>query len=69
MFFSKDLYLFSKKKEYDNILCKWQMSFTSSLKKDHYFLNFENEKQQVIKPTYAKGGSWLPIIAFYWVPV
>ena len=31
------------------------MSFANSLKKGHYFLNFEDEKQRVIKLTYAKG--------------
>ena len=31
------------------------MSFTNSLKKGHYFLNFEDKKQRVIKLTYAKG--------------
>ena len=40
------------------------MSFTNSLKKGHYFLNFEDKKQRVIKPTYTKGSSWLPIIGF-----
>jgi len=59
---SKEAHLFSKKKECDNIFCEWQMSFTNSLKKGHYFLNFEDEKQRVIKPTYAKGslckGDW-----------
>ena len=54
---SKDSHLFSQKKECDNIFCKWQMPFANSLKKDHYFLNFEDEKQRVIKPTYAKGSS------------
>jgi len=58
------LHLFSKKKKCDNILYEWQASFTNSLKKGHYFLNFEDEKQRVIKPTYAKGSSWLPIIGF-----
>jgi len=55
-FSSKDSHLFSKKKECDNILCKWQMFFTNSLKKNHYFLNFKDKKQKVIKPTYAKDG-------------
>jgi len=32
------------------------MSFANGLKKGHYFLNFEDEKEKVIKPTYAKGG-------------
>ena len=55
MFPSKVLHLFSKKKECDDILCKWQTSFTNSIKKSHYFLNFKDEKQIVIKLTYAKG--------------
>jgi len=44
IFPSKDLHLFSKKEECDNILGKWQMSFTNSLKKGHYFLNFKDKK-------------------------
>jgi len=40
------------------------MSFANSLKKGYYFLNFEDEKQRVIKPTYAKGSLWLSIIGF-----
>ena len=40
------------------------MSFANSLKKGHYFLNFEDEKKRVIKPTYAKGGLWLSVIGF-----
>jgi len=61
---SKESYFFSKKKECDNTLCKWQTSFANSLKKGHYFLNFEDKKEKVIKPTCAKGGSWLPVIGF-----
>ena len=60
----KESYLFSKKKECDNILYEWQESFANSLKKGQCFLDFEDEKQQVIKPTYTKGGSWLPFIGF-----
>jgi len=54
---SKESYLFSKKKKYNNTLCEWQILFANNLKKGHYFLNFEDEKERVIKPTYAKGGS------------
>jgi len=61
---SKESHLFSRKKECDNILCEWQTNFAKSLKKGHYFLKFEDEKEKVIKPTYAKGGSWLPVIGF-----
>jgi len=32
------------------------MSFANSLKKGYYFLNFENKKKRVIKPTYTKRG-------------
>ena len=40
------------------------MSFANSLKKGHYFLNFKDEKERVIKPTYTKGGLWLSIMGF-----
>ena len=36
----------------------------SNPKRGQLFLNFEDENQKVIKPTYAKGGSWLPSIGF-----
>ena len=64
VFPSKELHLFNKKKEYDNILSEWQESFMSNPKRGQLFLNFEDENQKVIKPTYAKGGSWLPSIGF-----
>jgi len=60
----KHSHLFSKKKECDDILQDWQKSFLTSLKKGHYFLNFEDEKQITIKSTYAKGSSWLPFVGF-----
>jgi len=61
---SKNLYLFSKKKECDDILKEWQTSFLTSKKKGQMFLDFEDKKQHVIKPTYAKGSSWLSSIGF-----
>jgi len=64
IFPSKELHLFNKKKEYDNILQKWQESFLSNPKRDQCFLDFEDENQNVIKPTYTKGGSWLSSIGF-----
>jgi len=57
-------YLFSKKKEYNNILKEWQTSFATSQKKSQLFLDFEDEEEHIIKPTYAKGGSWLSYIRF-----
>jgi len=64
IFPSKELHLFNKKKECDNILSEWQDSFMSNPKREQLFLNFEDKNQKVIKPTYAKGGSWLPSIGF-----
>jgi len=43
---SKELHLFSRKKECDNILYEWQISSASSLKKGHYFLNFEDKSKE-----------------------
>ena len=62
--FNKNSFLFSKKKECNKILKEWQTLFLASQKKGQSFLNFEDEKEQVIKPTYAKGGSWLLFIGF-----
>jgi len=61
---NKNLHLFSQKKEVDNILKEWQTTFATSQKKGQLFLDFEDEKQCIIMPTYTKGGSWLPIIGF-----
>jgi len=64
IFPSKESYLFNKKKECDNILSEWQDFFMSNPKRGQLFLDFEDKNQKVIKPTYAKGGSWLPSIGF-----
>jgi len=61
---SRNSYLFNRKKECDDTLKEWQNLFSISQKKDQQFLDFEDEKQNVIKPTYSKGGSWLPSISF-----
>ena len=55
----KNLFLFSKKKECDLILESWQQLFKDSKKKGQLFLEFEDDNEKVIKPTYSKGGSWL----------
>jgi len=36
--------------------------FYNSKKRSQLFLDFENDKEQILKPTYAKGSTWLPII-------
>jgi len=61
---SKNSYLFSRKKECDGALIEWQKAFSTEKRKGQLFLDFEDDKQRVIKPTYTKGGSWLPSIGF-----
>jgi len=61
---SKNSYLFSKKKECNDMLKEWQTFFSTSQKKGQIFLDFKDKKQHVIIPTYAKGSSWLPSIEF-----
>jgi len=46
------------------MLKEWQISFSTSQKKGQLFLDFKDEKQDVIKPTYAKDGLWLFSIGF-----
>jgi len=58
----KNSFLFSKKKECNLALNSWQKSFKDSKKKGQLFLDFEDDNEKVIKPSYAKGGSWLPHI-------
>jgi len=64
IFPSKELHLFNKKKECDNILHEWQDSFMTNPKRGQCFLDFEDKNQKVIKPIYTKGGLWLPSIGF-----
>ena len=61
---SRNSFLFSKKKECDDILKEWQTTFAMGKKRGQLFLDFEDEKESIIKPTYSKGGSWLPSIGF-----
>jgi len=58
----KNSFLLSKKKECDLILESWQKSFKNSKKKGQLFLEFEDNNNRVIKPTYTKRELWLPHI-------
>jgi len=58
----KNSFLLSKKKECDLLLETWQKLFKDSKKKRQLFLEFEDDKEHIIKPTYAKEGSWLSYI-------
>jgi len=57
--------VWDRKKEYDDILCEWQTSFLTNPNKGQLFMELEDTKLKTIKPTYTKGGSWLPFIGFY----
>ena len=59
---SKNSYSFSKKKECADLLNEWQTSFQTNRNRGQLFLDFEDNKGRVIKPSYAKGGLWPPII-------
>jgi len=61
----KNSFLFSRKKECDDLIQEWQTSFVNTENKGRLFLEFEDSNLQVIKPTYTNGGSWLPSIGFY----
>ena len=61
---TKNSFLFSKKREYDNILKEQQTLFSTNQRKGQLFLDFENKKQHIIKPTYAQYSSWLFSIGF-----
>jgi len=50
---------FSKKSESDNILKVWKMMFQASDFKGNQFLNLLDNNNNIIEPSYVKGGSWL----------
>ena len=50
---------FSKKSESNNILKVWKMTFQASDLKGNQFLDLLNDDNNIIKPSYVKGRSWL----------
>jgi len=55
----KSSWEFSQKEECDDIVCKWQMMFQALEYKRRNFLDLNNDDNQLICPTYSKGGVWL----------
>ena len=53
----KELWDFSKKEEYDNIIRNWQMTFQTSDFKVNHFLKLLDNDDHTIAPTYTKEGS------------
>jgi len=58
LFPSKTSWDFSKKSESDDILNVWKMTFQALDLKGKQFLDDDNN---IIEPSYAKGGSWLKV--------
>ena len=52
----KILWDFSKKSKSDNILNIWKMSFQASDLKERQFLDLLDNNNNIIEPSYAKGG-------------
>jgi len=49
----------SKKNKCDNIANKWKITFQASDLKGRHFLDLLNSDNNIIKPSYIKGRSWL----------
>jgi len=56
---SKNSWAFSKKEECDSIWKKWQQYFQASNNKGNHFLDLYDDNDQILTPTYTKGGTWL----------
>ena len=61
LFPSKTSWDFSKKSECNNILNIWKMTFQASDLKGKQFLDLLDKDNNIIEPSYTKGGSWLKI--------
>ena len=58
----KNSWEFSKKSESNDILNAWKMMFQASNLKGNQFLDLLDNDNNIIEPSYAKGGSWLKLI-------
>ena len=47
----------------DNVLNVWKMTFQASDLKEKQFLNLLDDNNNIIKPSYTKGGSWLKVFS------
>ena len=58
----KNLWEFSKKRESNDILNVWKMMFQASNLKEDQFLGLLDDNNNIIEPSYTKGGLWLKAI-------
>jgi len=57
LFSSKSSWDFSKKNECDDLVNRWKMTFQALDMKDKYFLDLVDNDNNIIEPSYIKGGS------------
>jgi len=62
LYMCKNSWEFSKKSKSDDILNIWKMMFQASDLKGNQFLDLLNNDNNIIKPSYTKGGLWLKAI-------
>jgi len=62
LYLCKNSWEFSKKSESNDILNAWKMTFQASNLKKNQFLDLLDDNNNIIKPSYAKGGLWLKLI-------
>jgi len=53
---------FSRKREYEDIICNWKMIFQASDQKGRQFLELVDSNNNLIKMSYTNGGLWLKLI-------
>jgi len=61
LFSNKTSWDFSKKNKWNDILNVWKMTFQASDLKGKLFLDLLDDDNNIIKPFYTKGGSWLKV--------
>ena len=55
---------FSKKLESDNIINMWKMTFQALDLKGKNFLDLVDNNNNILEPTYCKGGTWLQFFGY-----
>jgi len=55
---------FSKKKECDDLSNTWKMIFQALDLKGQHFLELHDNNNNIIEPSYVKGGSWLKFFSY-----
>ena len=57
----KNSWNFSMKSKSDDIIKAWKMTFQASDHKGNHFLELVDNDNNIIEPTYTKGGPWLKV--------